>query len=85
MDKEMIERIIKASFDCWNERRGLNYTVDDLSDSEREFAELHALAIVKAMREPTEKMIKAGQYIDTVNLEKDIWQAMIDAVINDRY
>ena len=88
MDQEMIDKVIKASFDCWNENRGLSYTVDDLSDSEKEFAQLHAIAIIKAMREPTEKMCKAeGVYIKcyTCGGHKEGWQNMIDAIIGEDF
>lgn len=83
MDNEMIERVIKASFDCWAKDKGKNFVVTDLSDSEYSFAVKHAIAIIKAMREPTEKMLIAGSKIDTETLEWDTWQAMIDAVISD--
>ena len=85
MDNEMINRVIKASFDCWNERRGLSYTVEDLSAEEREFAELHALAIIKAMHEPTERML-AFRIMSDAEKEsvKDDYQAMIDSITNDR-
>ncbi len=44
------------------------------------------IAVIKAMREPTEKMLKAGtqdddDYNDDITLA---YQAMIDAVINER-
>ena len=81
MDNKMIERVIKASFDCWNARRGLGYTVDDMSDSEKEFAEMHAIAIIKAMREPTEKMsdVEVGDNLT----REEIWHNYIDAILND--
>ena len=85
MDNEMIERVIKASFDCWNEHRGLTYSVSDLSSSDAEFAKAHAVAIIKAMREPTEKMKSAMMnvegYADCDPAE--YYQAAIDAVINE--
>ncbi len=88
-DEEMIERIIKTSFDCWNKHNGLNYCVDDMSDSEKEFAKVHAVAIIKAMREPTEKMktcneeIHWGYSCHVCGGLTEGWYAMIDAVINE--
>lgn len=86
----MIERVIKASFDCWNKNKGLNYTVDDLSSSEREFAERHAIEIIKAIREPTDEMIVAAEKIEPqleCFLPKEqspsylVWQSMIDKIL----
>ena len=83
-DKEMIERCVKASFDCWNKHNGLNYVADDMSSGEKEFAEKHIIAIIKAMREPTEKMIKAGSSMaDGGGGAIFIYEEMIDAVINE--
>ena len=88
MDSEMIERVIKASFDCWKEHREdkSHFTIDDMSEEEREFARRHAIAIIKAMREPTDKMIEAAienfdeDYIEDIQL---IWRDMIDAITGD--
>lgn len=83
MDDEMINRVITASFDCWNKRRGLGYTVEDMSDSEKEFASLHAIAIIKAMREPTEKMKVDIQFCQTCGDSTVIWTATIDIITNE--
>lgn len=86
MDNEIINRVIVASFDCWNKRRGLGYTVEDMSDSEKEFAKLHAVAIIKAMREPTEKMLKAeGVHIKcfTCGGHAEGWINLIDSITNE--
>lgn len=84
-NQEMIDRIIVASFNCWNARRGLNYTAEDLSITEKEFARDHAIAIVKAMREPTEKMIDAafGKSDLSPHPFRSAWHTMIDSILND--
>jgi len=46
-------------------------------------AKVAAVAAITAMREPTEKMLRAGEKCDTIELEKDTWQAMIDAIIGE--
>lgn len=55
-----------------------------------DYAELVAINAIKAMREPTEKMLAAihGSYPDipdklASHYAKVKWQAMIDAVLND--
>jgi hypothetical protein len=78
MDDEMINNVIKASFNCWNKNRGLSYTVEDLSDSEKEFAKIHSIEVIKALREPSYKMLAKFD-----GLMIDDWQAMIDAILND--
>lgn len=74
-DKEMIERCAKAMFDeaC----PAIRYT-----DEDRAFYSRMAVANIKAMREPTEKMKLAGQHEDVYGPEW-VWQNMIDAVINE--
>lgn len=91
MDNDMIERIIKASFDTWNANRGFEFTIDGMSTSEKEFARLHAIQIIKAMREPTEKMMVAAEnaypaLLTFADKEESgsylVWCSMIDAIIN---
>lgn len=69
MDNEMIKRVSEAIINCPN-----------ASD----YQTLVAKRAIEAMREPTEKMIM----IDAPDMPaggsvKEIWQSMIDAVIND--
>lgn len=45
-------------------------------------------AVLAAMREPTEEMVKAGDLPGwdgdvTVDLSREVWQAMIDAAITE--
>jgi hypothetical protein len=80
MDNEMIERVSKAILETPN-----------ASDYET----LVAINAIKAMREPTDKMLEAGReaFKDCWSLEPGegldeppapvIWEAMIDVVIND--
>lgn len=46
-----------------------------------------ALKVIKAMREPTEKMINTGSFIDTaqsgVYSSHDVYTAMIDSILDD--
>jgi hypothetical protein len=70
-DKEMIERVAKAILETPN-----------ASDYER----LVAINAIKAMREPTDKMLKAEGVFPSCHMcggHKEGWQATIDAVIND--
>ncbi len=96
MDNEMIERVVKASFEAWqsHDPEKQHFTLNDMSFSEREFAKQHAIAIIKAMREPTEKMLDAGREAMSScwSLEPGegldeapapvIWEGMIDAIIS---
>jgi len=52
-DGAMVERVARASFKCWRDRmdeKGLHLdrgrAFEDMSESEREFAALHARAII---------------------------------------
>lgn len=91
---EMIERCIEASFNAWRDRMielgqtdKSNLTYKDMSEQELEFAIIHAKAFFKAMREPTEEMIKAGELIGieygyiSDHDYKSIWQRQIDEIL----
>ena len=93
MDNEMIDRMVLASFEAWKAHNPAkqHFTIDDLSDDEKEFGKQHVIAIIKAMREPTEKMKEAGREAvsDCFSLEgldeppaPAAWKAMIDAIIS---
>lgn len=89
MDNEMINRvtytIMKAFFDREPDENGVRIFTASPVDNED-----LAIAAIKAMREPTEKM-KTLVTDDIVITDKCYycgghiqgWQAMIDAVIND--
>lgn len=71
MDNEMIERISRAILETPN-----------ASDYKR----LVAIRAINAMREPTEKMLKADGVHPSCHMcggHKEGYQAMIDTVIND--
>ena len=74
MDDEMIERCTEAVSD----------SMDLMDKLDETAAKTYTLACIKAMREPTEKMIVAG--FDNTNAvsSRVIWQAMIDAIIGDK-
>ena len=44
-----------------------------------------ARAAIAAMREPTERMVEAGESADSVGMgaPRDVWPAMIDAALKD--
>lgn len=72
MDNEMIEQVATA---ITKRRTGRNYSSIEL-----------AIAAIKAMREPTEKMLAAadGPWCDDDRPElKREYQAMLDAIIGD--
>ena len=74
LDEEMIERVssaIEAAIDKLNDP--VNYSG---------FSDEFAIAAIKAMREPTEKMIDAGKN-NYQHGSAIAYQAMIDAVINE--
>jgi hypothetical protein len=65
-DKTMLDRVANA---CWALRPNLAATYED-----------YARAAVKAMREPTPAMVKAGWEMGG-SPRADIWRAMIDAAL----
>jgi hypothetical protein len=80
MDNEMIERVAKAILDAMDLTDGLDGTA----------ARTYAEACIKAMREPTEKILGAihGCYPDVPDkyassIAKQRWEAAIDAIVND--
>lgn len=92
----MVERVARASFACWRKRmdekgllldRGRNF--EDMDESEREFAPIHARAVIEAMREPTAAMIRAGDASGgaptgkPVNfpVTENVWQAMVNEAL----
>ena len=95
MDNEMIERVARVICKSGRFETGQGacalLCMDQLGDARRNCphsGRLHgelAKAAIKAMREPTEKMINATDCIDPAEAQwsKEIWQDMIDAVIND--
>lgn len=86
MDNEMIERVARAIL----KDAGILETKDTLGTASR-----YSIVAIKAMREPTEKMLLAGEEAvsNCFSLEPGegldeppapaAWEAMIDAVIND--
>jgi hypothetical protein len=75
MDNEMINRVAEA---IYNDTKS-NYILKHTYIS-------HAIAAIKAMREPTEMMLTAKEVYPSCHVcggHKEGWQNMIDAVIND--
>ena len=71
MDDEMIKRCVKASDDY------LAYYFE----YDRRVAIVKS--IIKAMREPTEKMSDAGTEVGPDRNPDEYWYAMIDSITND--
>lgn len=86
----MRERIARAISDY---RYKPGYRFDDTHDAERAFLLGEADAVLKAMREPTEAMVAAGDACDERDeftatprhaAECEVhWQAMIDAALSE--
>lgn len=92
----MIERVARAAFAAWRQRMidtgerpdAMAMSFSDLDKSEREFALIHARAVIVAMREPTEAMVSAGNHaiepdsrLFYKRVADEAWQAMIDAAL----
>ena len=78
---KMRERIVRAIIEC----DGRLLRSNDLSIAE---ANAYAEAVLAAMRDPTDEMVKAGDLPGwdgsiTVDLSCEVWQAMIDAAITE--
>lgn len=71
----MIEMMARAIHDEWETRA-------HVSKTEGELDKALAIAALKAMREPTEAMFKAG-WDRGMRLPEFTWQAMIDAAIHE--
>lgn len=74
MTAEMIERVAKASFECWRKRMdklGLHLDkgqeFEDMTERELAFAYENARAMIAAMREPTKEMLQNCAAIDFVD------------------
>lgn len=86
-DQEMILRISKSLFENsdynWSWASTKNY--NKLMEHQKEIINNLVKAAIKAMRDPTEKMLEAGDNLlnDTVECSTNVWQSMIDAILND--
>jgi hypothetical protein len=69
MDDEMIDRCAKALI--------TEYKVNNSFKG-------MTIAVIKAMREPTEKMQEAGNDVGPDRSPSEYWEAMIDAITNDQ-
>lgn len=80
MDNEMIERVAIALKEAqW----GKQTKWEDCDESFKIIKRLQALAAIKSMHEPTEKMLDAGCDIGPDRSPSEYWYAMIDAITND--
>lgn len=92
MDNEMIERVAKSMF-CelssnYNPSKGWDELLKMSQPSLviRHYMRLAKAAIVKAMREPTEKMLEPVTNADgffKLDDPKQAWYKMIDVIINE--
>lgn len=78
---EKMARAIDAAEVAWCSQHQ-DKSVADMPDT------LKAIAALKAMREPSEGMLKAGDLPGwddsvTIGLSEEVWQAMIDAAIKE--
>ena len=71
---DMIERVARAI--------GRAELLPDDADRHWKRFEIHARAAIEAMREPTEAMCEAADVVEC-NQPECIWQAMIDAALNE--
>lgn len=79
---EMEERVARASFACWKMENSRVANFEDINPDELAFAERHARAIIRAMREPTEAQYDALCATNKVWRELNsyiVWQTYIDA------
>lgn len=84
----MVEKVARASFKCWRDRMtelghhlDKGQTFEDMDDSEKEFAFIHARAVIEAMREPTEEMIEPFRYTASDEYILRCWSSSIDAAL----
>lgn len=91
MTDSMVERVERASFACWRKRMtklGLHMdkgqTFEDMSESEREFARIHARAVIAAMQ-PSDDLLRKGihafQHTHYGDHYLDDWRAFFAGVI----
>lgn len=100
MDNEMIERVAKGMFCHLSTNRNPSQNWDQLILNPQHFLTIAhyknlAIAAIKAMREPTEKMIEAGREAISScyslapgeGFDEEpapiVWTEMIDAILND--
>lgn len=92
----MSDRVARASFECWRKRmteKGRfiekGQAFEDMCESEQEFAHIHALAVIAAMREPTKAMLSVDcpmtmgtehLYVSEGDLQI-VWNKMIDEAL----
>lgn len=74
-DQEMIDRVARA----------IETELNKLNDPSNAggFIDNYALTAIKAMREPTEKMIKKAKNYGFNTDSITIYQSMIDSILND--
>lgn len=78
----MIERVRQAAIKSWKNKRPNQIDVINAMILDQEFF----TDIIKAMREPTEKMVKAGKdrpYAEAGLNTKYCWENMIDSITDD--
>ena len=81
----LLEKVARASFACWRKRMDelghhldMGHEFEDMTEQETEFA------LLNAMREPTETMDNAGEQWCDQTSAMVVWQAMIDAALNEK-
>ena len=74
MTDDMIERVARSITEVLRAKGASSRMMDAGKDAAR--------AAIKAMREPTEAMLKAGPPFPY--MDKDVWKAMIDAALGEK-
>lgn len=99
MDKEMLERCVAALEQNFKDRVAahaeMTFEETKVSLPNKDVWQSYTLAVIKAMREPTEAMLEAGCSSNptswnegtddgfAADVANDVYRAMIGAIIND--
>ena len=79
---DMVEKVAKALI----EQIGSPFTWEEMEPPIRRLWCNHARAAIRALMEPTEEMLKAGEttrHSRLMNMTHNIWQAMLKAALDD--
>lgn len=79
MDNEMIERAARAAAKIDQPTR--DYI--SFNESGKKYYRDLTIEIIKAMREPTEKMNEAALNVGPDRSPNEYWEAYIDSILND--
>lgn len=87
MDNEMIERCAEALENRFKtiiaETAGMLFEETKVNLPNRKLWADYTVTIIKAMREPTEKMLKANINPELTYSNDMVWEAYIDCILNN--